>query len=112
MRKKTALAMALLHNPEVLMLDEPFEGVDPASAETIRLLLQAASGRGVTVLLTSHILSLVDRISHRLLFLRHGRVVLDSPRNDLEHDTAEQAYFELVEAPAFRDLEWLRSPRS
>jgi ABC-2 type transport system ATP-binding protein len=109
MRKKTALAMALLHNPPVLMLDEPFEGVDPASAETIRLLLQAAANRGITVLLTSHILSLVDRISHRLFFLREGHVVLDSPIAELKHDTAEQAYFELVEPPVFRDLEWLHS---
>jgi ABC-2 type transport system ATP-binding protein len=112
MRKKTALAMALLHNPELLMLDEPFEGVDPASAETVRLLLLAAAGRGITVLLTSHILSLVDRISQHVLFLRQGRIVLDSPMKDLGHDTAEQAYFELVERPVFRDLEWLHSPRS
>lgn len=112
MRKKTALAMSLLHNPEVLILDEPFEGVDPASSETIRLLLQAAAGRGVTVLLTSHILSLVDRISNRLLLMREGRVVLETPMRDLEHATAEQAYFDLVEAPAFQDLEWLHSPRS
>ena len=111
MRKKTALAMALLHNPEVLILDEPFEGVDPASAETIRLLLQAAASRGITVLLTSHILSLVERISDRLLLMREGRFVLDSPMSELGHESAERAYFELVESPEFRDLEWLHSPR-
>jgi ABC-2 type transport system ATP-binding protein len=112
MRKKTALAMALLHNPDVLILDEPFEGVDPASAETIRLLLQAVASRGITILLTSHILSLVERISHRLLLMREGRFVLDSPMAELGHESAERAYFELVETPVFRDMEWLYSSRS
>jgi ABC-2 type transport system ATP-binding protein len=111
MRKKTALAMALLHNPKVLILDEPFEGIDPASAETIRLLLKAIAGRGITILLTSHILSLVDRISDRVILIRDGRVMWNSPVSELPH-TAESLYFELVEPPAFGDLEWLHSPPS
>lgn len=111
MRKKTALAMALLHNPRVLILDEPFEGIDPASAETIRLLLKAISGRGITILLTSHILSLVDRISDRVMLIRDGRLVWNSPTSELPH-TAETLYFDLVETPAFGDLEWLQSRQS
>ena len=63
MRKKTALAMALLHNPRVLFLDEPFEGIDPVSSKTIDALLRSAASRGVTILLTSHILSIVERLA-------------------------------------------------
>ncbi len=111
MRKKTALAMALLHNPAVLILDEPFEGIDPVSAETIRMLLRAVTSRGITILLTSHILSLVDRISDRVMLISHGRLVWNSPVGELP-DTAERLYFELVQAPEFRDLEWLHSSQS
>jgi ABC-2 type transport system ATP-binding protein len=111
MRKKTALAMAMLHNPSVLILDEPFEGIDPASAETIRMLLRAVSSRGITLLLTSHILSMVDRISDRVMLISHGRLVWNSTVKELPH-TAESLYFELVQAPEFRDLEWLHSPQS
>jgi ABC-2 type transport system ATP-binding protein len=100
--------MALLHNPEVLILDEPFEGIDPVSSETIRHLLHTISRRGVTVLLSSHILSLVDRISDRLLFLRAGRLVLNSLTPDLL-STVEQLYFDLVESPVLQDLTWLQS---
>ncbi|MGJ5816536.1 ABC transporter ATP-binding protein [Paludibaculum fermentans] len=109
MRKKTALAIALLHNPSVLMLDEPFEGVDPVSVEVIRRLLEAAARRGVTILLTSHILSLVDRISSRIVLLRDGCILHNAPANAMTHATVEELYFELVEQPSAPDLPWLGS---
>ena len=78
MRKKTALALALLHNPRVLFLDEPFEGIDPVTSKTIRDLLAAIAGRGITIFLTSHILSIVDRLAGQILMLRKGRIVWNS----------------------------------
>jgi ABC-2 type transport system ATP-binding protein len=110
MRKKTALAMALLHNPPVLMLDEPFEGVDPASVEIIDQLLRSAGRRGVTVLLTSHILSLVERISDRIVLMKAGRILWNATRAETRHDGIEKMYFQLVEPPAVQDLPWLGSP--
>jgi len=76
MKKKTALAMALLPNPRALFLDEPFEGLDPITARTIRSQLHALSRRGVTVLLTSHILPLVDRIADKVVIINHGSNVI------------------------------------
>jgi ABC-2 type transport system ATP-binding protein len=111
MRKKTALAMALLHNPQVVILDEPFEGIDPVSVETIRAVLTGAARHGLTVLLTSHILSLVDRVSDRVLLIRDGRVVRDIRGEDLRASNAEAIYFETVERPDVRELEWLRASR-
>ena len=111
MRKKTALALALLHNPPVLMLDEPFEGIDPASAESIRQLLHSVARRGIAILLTSHILPLVDRTSDRIMMIRGGRLVWDSKESGLP-ESAEKLYFELVEQPAEADIEWLRSQPS
>jgi len=111
MRKKTALAMALLHNPRVLFLDEPFEGIDPVTAKSIRDLLITISGRGVTVFFTSHILSIVDRLATQILMIRAGNIVWNSAIGDLAQPL-EELYFELVEAPRMEDLAWLGSAQS
>ncbi len=108
MRKKTALALALLHNPQALFLDEPFEAIDPVTAQTIRDLLKAISRRGITILLTSHILTLVERIADQLMILRGGALVWNSGIADLTQPV-ESMYFDLVEAPQVNDLEWLAS---
>ena len=111
MRKKTALALALLHNPRVLFLDEPFEGIDPVTSKTIRDLLAAIAARGITVFLTSHILSIVDRLAGQILMLRKGRIVWNSEISEVGQ-RLEELYFELVEPPRSADLEWLGSPPS
>ena len=111
MKKKTALAMALLPNPRALFLDEPFEGIDPVTAETIRLQLRATARRGITILLTSHILSLVDRVADQVVMINHGRVLHDSPVTDLPQ-TLENLYFGLIEQAPSEDLPWLGSQTS
>ena len=108
MRKKTALAMALLPNPEVLFLDEPFEGIDPATAKVMRDLLVSAAARGITVFLTSHILPVVERIAHHFVMIRDGRIVWNSPAAGLSRPL-EELYLELAEPPASEELEWLAS---
>ena len=110
MRKKTALAMALLPNPRVLFLDEPFEGIDPVTSKTIRELLKMLASRGVTVFLTSHILSIVEEIATRIIFIRGGVKVWDSRPDELPA-TLEAHYFDLVEAPIRQELKWLGSGR-
>ena len=111
MRKKTALALALLHNPKVLFLDEPFEGIDPVTSKTIRDLLQSLSQRGITVFFTSHILSIVERLATHYILIRQGKIVWNSEASALP-SALEQMYFELVEAPRTEELEWLGSARS
>jgi ABC-2 type transport system ATP-binding protein len=111
MRKKTALALALLHNPRVLFLDEPFEGVDPVTADTIRNLLAAIAGRGVTIFLTSHILSIVNRLADQILVIRGGRIVWQAAAHELPQ-SLEEVYFGLVEASTVDDLPWLGSSES
>jgi ABC-2 type transport system ATP-binding protein len=106
MRKKTSLALALLHNPRVLFLDEPFEGVDPVTSRTIRDLLAAIAQRGITIFLTSHILSIVDRLAGQILMLRKGRIVWNSEISEVKQPL-EDLYFEMVEPPRTEDLEWL-----
>jgi ABC-2 type transport system ATP-binding protein len=112
MRKKTSFAMALLHNPRVLLLDEPFEAVDPVSARVMFELLQDAShNRGITVLLTSHILSIVERLADRFALIRGGKLI-HTASSDLPAGNLEKLYFELVEPPVSEKLEWLGSAAS
>jgi ABC-2 type transport system ATP-binding protein len=111
MRKKTALAMALLHNPRVLMLDEPFEGIDPVSSVTIRDLLIAVSGRGIAVFLTSHALAMIPQLATEVMMIRGGQVVFHSAAAELARPL-EELYFDLVETPQQEDLPWLRCERS
>ena len=101
-RKKTALALALLHNPRVLLLDEPFEGVDPVTAQTIAALLERRAERGGTIFFTSHILSMVERLAQRVLLIRTGRLIWDGDPHQLE-----QRYFEGHPPAPGPDLAWL-----
>lgn len=111
MRKKTALALALVHGPRVLFLDEPFEGVDPATVRIIHDLLQAVAARGVTVFFTSHSLSLAERIATHAVLLRDGREIWNRPASEVP-DTLEALYFDLIGGPQAQDLPWLGSARS
>ena len=110
MRKKTALAMALLPNPRVLFLDEPFEGIDPVASKTIRDLVVMMAARGVTVFLTSHMLGIVEEIAQRIIFIRGGVKVWDAPVSELPK-ALEGHYFDLVEAPVKQEMAWLGSGR-
>jgi ABC-2 type transport system ATP-binding protein len=111
MRKKTAFAMALLPNPEALFLDEPFEAIDPVTSRIMRDLLLTAAARGVTVLLTSHILSVAERIASQFVMIRDGAIVWNSLTEELPRPL-EELYFELAESPVTEELEWLGSKRS
>lgn len=111
MRKKTAFAMALLPNPRVLFLDEPFEAIDPVTSKIMRDLLQYVARRGVTVFLTSHILSVTEQIATQFILIRNGRIVWNSSAEELPQ-SLEQHYFDLVEAPAVEELQWLGSSPS
>ncbi len=82
MRQKVLLAAALLHNPELVLLDEPFSGLDVSSALVLRSLMQELAARGKVVLFSSHDLDTVERISSRVVILYRGKVVAD---DSIEH---------------------------
>jgi len=114
MRKKIALAAALLPAPRLLFLDEPFEGVDAVASRQIRDLLAHFVKGGGTVFLTSHILEIVDRLCDHVGIISKGRLVAQGPIAELRGapgsgKTLEERFFELVgadttSAPA---LDWL-----
>ena len=77
MRQKVLLASALLHNPEVLILDEPLSGLDVTSTLVVRSLIQALAREGRCVLFSSHILEVVEKVCSKVVILHRGRIVAD-----------------------------------
>src|SRR5258708_22123718 len=91
MRKKIALAAALIHRPQVLFLDEPFEGIDPVSSRTIRDILHDLTQHGTTVFFSSHILEVVERLSSRIGIINQGILVAEGTLQELrERASGEQ----------------------
>jgi ABC-2 type transport system ATP-binding protein len=112
MKKKVALAAALLHAPRVMFLDEPFEAIDPISARAIRELLERHVAAGATVVLSSHVMDLVERLCDRVGILHRGKLVAEGPLDEVRGGrTLEDAFIELIGAGAeqMEALEWLDS---
>ena len=108
MRKKIGLAVAMLHNPAVLFLDEPFEAVDPLSARTIREVLRAYTRRGGTVVLSSHVMDLVEKLCDDVAVMAAGQIMAAGPVEELRAGrTLEEVFVGLVGAQTAGGLDWL-----
>ena len=83
MRKKIALAAALIHRPEVLFLDEPFEGIDPVSSRVIRDILHDLTQHGTTIFFSSHIMEVVERLCTRVGIINQGTLVAEGTLKEL-----------------------------
>lgn len=109
MRKKCALAMALLHNPSVLFLDEPFEGIDPVSSRNIKDLLLLLADRGATIFITSHILEVVERLVQDFAIIVEGEIVCRQSVGETLRTgkTIEDLFLEHVRRDEVEQLEWI-----
>ncbi|SHN44325.1 ABC-2 type transport system ATP-binding protein [Cryptosporangium aurantiacum] len=98
MRQRLGIAHALLGEPEVLVLDEPANGLDPGGIRWMRRLLREHADRGGTVLLSSHLLAEIDRTADYLVVIAEGRVVAQGSRDDLGADDLEETFLRLTGA--------------
>ena len=98
MKQRLGLALALLNNPDVLILDEPANGLDPAGIVEMRDLLRDLAGQGKTVFISSHVLTEVQQICTRVAIINHGKLVRIAPVHDLLKSTGEFAV--KVDSPA------------
>jgi ABC-2 type transport system ATP-binding protein len=89
MKQKTALAGALIHDPRLLILDEPLTGLDAGVARQVKDLLQARVRDGATVILTTHILEVAERMAERIGIIQHGRLVAQGTLEELRARTGE-----------------------
>lgn len=111
MTKKIALATALIHAPRVLVLDEPFEAVDPVSAANIRDILHGYVASGGTVVVSSHVMDLVQRMCDHVAVIAAGHVLAAGTVDDVRGgQSLEDRFVELVGGRATSEgLSWLRS---
>ena len=115
MKKKLAMAAALLPNPDLLFLDEPFEGVDAVTSRVIRDLLAGFVTRGSTVFLTSHVLEIVERLCTHVGIIVKGELVEQSSLATIRQGaTLEECFLQKAgaEHDATRKLEWLEGATS
>lgn len=89
-RRKLALVGALMSRPELLILDEPTNGLDPLVQNEFMAILEEMTAAGTSVLLSSHILSEVERIADRIVVIRAGAIVADGPRNALRTGATQE----------------------
>ncbi|MDF3070601.1 MAG: transporter ATP-binding protein [Polyangiaceae bacterium] len=105
MKKKLALLVAMAHTPRLLLLDEPTNGLDPPSAVKIRRHLQQLAQGGVTVVLSTHLLEMADKLCTRVVLMDHGRLIFDGSPGDARlaaelgvEASLEDAFLKLVAA--------------
>jgi ABC-2 type transport system ATP-binding protein len=100
MRQKVLLTAALLHNPDLILLDEPFSGLDIATGLVLRSLIQELAARGKVVLFSSHELETVERVCSHVVILHRGKVVADDSiehlRNLMSLPTLESIFSQLA----------------
>ncbi len=83
MQQKVQLAAALIHDPELVILDEPFQGLDPVNVDLIRTLIRELRAQGKTIVLSAHEMSLVESLCEHIALINQGRIVLDGALADI-----------------------------
>jgi ABC-2 type transport system ATP-binding protein len=110
MKKRVALAAALIHRPQLFLLDEPFEGVDPVGARLMKDILLGQARQGATIFLTSHVLEVVERLCDRVAIVNEGRMVVEGSMDELRgaEDTLEDTFVRVVGGERVtQSLDWL-----
>ena len=99
MKQRLGLATALLANPDILILDEPINGLDPEGIRWVRNFLQSFVNEGKTVLMTSHYMSELELTVDHLVGISNGKIVIDAPTKDIlkQFGSFEEAYFKALE---------------
>ncbi|HVT04703.1 MAG TPA: ABC transporter ATP-binding protein [Thermoanaerobaculia bacterium] len=112
MKKKLALGAALIHGPELVFLDEPFEGIDPVTSRTIREILAGLQRKGVTIVMSSHVLEIVERLCDTIAIIDRGRLLAFGTLEDLRQrhgafESLEELFVGLMGGAKPGELSWL-----
>lgn len=99
MRQKLVLIGALLHDPDLLVLDEPFVGLDPVASHELKAILHERAQAGRAAFFSSHVLEVVERLCNKVAVIRAGRLLASGPTSEVRGEASlEDAFLELVDA--------------
>ena len=109
MSRKTSLVAALIHNPKVLILDELQAGIDPRGAATIKEIMNGLRHKGATILMSTHILEIAERMCDRIGIIDHGQMIAEGTMNELRqkakgHDSLEDIFLDLTGGPDMQKI--------
>jgi len=108
MKQRVLIAAALLHDPKLLIFDEPLSGLDVVSARLFKDLLQELAGQGKAILYISHVLEVVELVCHRVIVIAKGKILADAPPADLKTSLAlanlESVFAQLVQQQDTRSI--------
>ena len=107
MRQRVLVAAALLHNPRLLVLDEPFSGLDVNAGALLRTLLQMLAGEGRMIFFSTHRFDMVEKLCSRVIVLSSGRIALEQRVADFQRDgpdSLEETFFRATQQPDFAPL--------
>ena len=110
MRKRVAMAAALIHRPKLFLMDEPFEGVDAVGARLMKDILIEQVRHGATIFLTSHVLEVVERLCERVAIIHDGKLIAEGPMEDMRGaaETLEDAFVRALGVERLTGtLDWL-----
>jgi ABC-2 type transport system ATP-binding protein len=110
MRKRVAMAAALIHRPQLFLMDEPFEGVDAMGARLMKDILLEQVRHGATIFLTSHVLEVVERLCDRVAIIQQGKLLREGSMDELRGsaETLEDAFVEALGlGRTIETLDWL-----
>lgn len=112
-QQRVQIAAAIIHDPDILILDEPFSGLDPVATDRTIRVLESLAEQGKSILFSSHQLDIVDRISHRIGLMEHGKLIFEGTAAEFTAESTEQVVVVTVafqEGRGIADLDFTQCP--
>ena len=98
MKQKLAVISALIHSPKVIIMDEPFVGLDPKASHNLKEVMNSMCQEGCAIFFSTHVLEVAEKICDRIAIIRNGKLVVSGTTNEVKGDTSlEEVFLELVE---------------
>lgn len=98
MKQKLAIISALIHEPKLLLLDEPFVGLDPSAAHTLKQIMREICSQGGSIFFSTHVLEVVEKLCDRVCIIKQGKIIKEGKVEDVVGDSSlEDVFLELVD---------------
>ena len=98
MKQKIALIAALIHNPKLLVLDEPFVGLDPMTTHNLKDVMKELCNNGTIIFFSSHVLEVVEKLCNKIAIIKNGKIIISGPTDEVKGNSSlEDVFLDLYE---------------